>query len=456
MTLQIACAAFFMVVLDTTVVNVALPSIERTLGGGIAGVQWIVDAYTLTFGALVLSAGAVADRTGASVGLGIGVAGFAASSAVCAIAPTLTVLVLARVCQGAAAALMVPSSLALINQAHADPRRRARAISIWAAAGGAAVAAGPIVGGLLTAGPGWRAVFFVNIPIAGVALAGLSFVPRSPTRPARLDVLGQMAATVALAAFTFSLIEGGHAGYDQPFVLAGFGTFMAAATLFVIVERRRPHAAVPVNLLASRSTAGALVVGLALYFGFYGVIFALSLYFQQVLHYGPAHAGLMFVPMTLLITAAALLSGRWSNRTRAFVPMAAGSVGMAIGFFAMAAVHPGSPAWAVALAAVPIGVGSGIAGPAVPIAILAALPRARSGIASGIANALRQVAATIGVAVFGSLLASHHAFAHGMRSACLVAAAALVTAVVVALGSARRYGNPALTPAPSVVTQRAP
>ena len=437
LSLTVACVAFFMVVLDTTVVNVALPAIEHTLGGGVAGAQWVIDAYTLTFGAFVLSGGHVSDRMGASVGLGLGAAGFALSSALCALAPSLGVLVAARAAQGAFAAVMLPSSLALVSQTFTEPRARTRAISIWAAAGGAAVAAGPIVGGLLTHRPGWPAVFLINVPIGGLALLGLRFVPRSTARYARLDVFGQVAAVVALTLFAFALIDGGRVGFDQAPIIAGLALFGVTATALLIRGWRSPHAAIPVRLLATKEAGAALCVGFALYLAFYGVIFTLSLYFQQVLKYGPVQAGVMFVPMTVLLSAATLASGRWTRRTSPFLPMAVGTFGMASGFLALIVIQARSPVWEVAVATIPIGIGSGIAGPGIPVAILAALPADRSGTASGIANALRQVAATVGVGVFGALLAGRAGIAHGMEAACLVAAIALLIGAGVALSCVR-------------------
>jgi MFS transporter, DHA2 family, methylenomycin A resistance protein len=445
--LTVACMAFFMVVLDTTVVNVALPSIEHTLGGGVAGAQWVVDAYTLTFGAFVLSGGHISDRLGASVSLGIGAAGFAVSSALCAIAPSLAVLIAARAAQGAFAAVMLPSSLALVSQTFTEPRARRRAVSIWATAGGAAVAAGPIVGGLLTRGPGWPAVFLINVPIGALALLGLRFVPRSPPRQARLDVFGQVAAVIALTLFAFALIEGGRVGFDQPRIIVGLILFAVAATALVIHGWRSPHAAVPVRLLATKEAGAALCVGFALYFAFYGVIFTLSLYFQQVLNYGPAQAGLMFVPMTVLISVATLASGRWSRATSPFLPMAIGTFAMASGFLALVVIQAHSPVWEVAVATIPIGIGSGIAGPGIPVAILAALPEDRSGTGSGIANALRQVAATTGVGVFGALLAGRAGIAQGMEPACLVAAIALLIGTGAAVSCVCRPPRLAVAPA---------
>lgn len=443
LAVPVACVGFFMVVLDSTVVNIALPSIGRDLGGGISGLQWVVDGYTVTFGALVLSAGHVSDRTGASVSFGRGLAAFGISSAACGLAPTLGVLLVARVCQGASAALMLPASLALVGQAHTEARARGRAIALWAAAGGMAVAAGPVVGGLLTQELGWRSVFFVNVPIAILALSLLVLVPRSPRREARFDIPGQLLAVLALFCLTFGVIEGAHAGFGSPKIVTALATFLLASVIFVHVERRAEEPAVPLKLLASQAAAGTIGAGLALYFSFYGIIFVLSLFFQRVLHDSPAISGLMFVPMTALITLSTMRTSSWSHRHGVWVPVCVGLAIMLGGALALVGIDSQTAWWEIALFTVPVGVGSGIVGPAIPVALLAAIPAEQSGIASGIANALRNVAATLGVAIFGALVVGDGGFNAGVQRVFLVSAGTLALALGMTLVWIRpRTGHP--------------
>ena len=210
-----ALLGFFMLSLDSTAVNVALPGIERTLGGSTAGLQWVIDAYTLMFAALLISAGAISDRVGAKRLYGIGLAAFLASSAACGLAPTLGFLIAGRAVQGSAAAVMLPASLALVRQAYGDPVRRAKAIAVWAVGGTVAMAGGPVAGGALTSGLSWRAIFFLNLPAGLVAVALLARAPRSPLRATPLDPAGQVTAVVALAALTFGVIEGGETGFGR-------------------------------------------------------------------------------------------------------------------------------------------------------------------------------------------------------------------------------------------------
>lgn len=422
LAVMVACMGFFMVVLDSTVVNIALPSVARNLGGGISGLQWVVDGYTVTFGALMLSAGQVSDRIGASISFGRGLGAFGLSSAACGLAPTLGVLLGARVCQGAAGALMLPASLALVGQAHAGSRERGKAIAIWAAAGGTAVAAGPVVGGVLTQAFGWRAVFFVNVPIAVLALALLLVVPRSPRRATRFDLPGQLLAVAALFCLTFGVIEGAHGGFARPQIVISLAGFLLASASFVYVEGRAVEPAVPLKLLTTHVAAGTIGAGLAIYFSFYGIIFVLSLFFQRILHAGPAVSGLMFVPMTALITLSTIRTASWTDRRGAWVPVTIGLLFMLIGALALVAIDAQTPWWEIAVGTVPVGVGAGIAGPAIPAALLAAIPAEQSGIAAGIANALRNVAATLGVAIFGALLAGNGGFDSGVQRVFLVSA----------------------------------
>jgi DHA2 family methylenomycin A resistance protein-like MFS transporter len=440
-TVPVACIGFFMVVLDTTAVNVALPSIDRDLGGGVSGQQWVVDGYTLLFGALVLSAGAMSDRIGARRAFGWGLALFALSSVACGVAPSLGLLIAGRVLQGAAAALMLPSSLALVGQAHADPRAHARAVSIWAAAGGAAVAAGPIVGGLATDMIGWRAVFFVNVPIAALGLAALTLIPDSPTRPAPLDVIGQVTAALALAGLTFGLIEGGRLGYDDSLVQAAFVVFVVSTLLFVVAELRLPEPAVPLRLLSGRAATGTIFVGAAISFSIYGAIFTLSLYFQDVLGHSPVVTGFMFIPMTAVMPIATMATNTWRHGTDVWVPLTVGLALMVPGVLGLAFIDADTPTWQIALCTLPFGAGSGIAGPSVFVAIMASLPPERAGIASGVANANRQMAATLGVAIFGALLARESDLVPGMQVAFLVAAAALALGLVLSVAWVRPRGT---------------
>src|SRR6266516_1849661 len=243
-TLAAAVLGFFVVTLDATVVNVALPSVRADFGGGISGLQWVAAGYTLMFAALLLSAGAMADRIGARRAVGAGGAGFVLASAACGLAPGLGVLVAARLVQGAAAAVMMPSSMALIGQAFPDPARRARAVAMWAMGGAIASSAGPVTGGLLTLAS-WRLIFFINVPAGAAALVLLARTAPSPRRPAPFDWAGQVTAVLAMGGLTYGAIEAGTAGLTAPRVLAAFAVAVAGLAVFLASQARGAHPMAP-------------------------------------------------------------------------------------------------------------------------------------------------------------------------------------------------------------------
>jgi DHA2 family methylenomycin A resistance protein-like MFS transporter len=384
----------------------------------------VVDGYTLAFAALMLSTGALSDRIGASRAYTAGLAVFTAASMACGMAPGLGVLVAARVVQGVAAAVMLPASLSLLRQAYPDAVKRARAIAVWTAGGAAAVAAGPVVGGVLTTAWSWRAIFFVNLPAGLAALALLSRTPRSPRQPAPLDLPGQLTAVIALAALAFGVIEGGADGLGALVVAA------LAMAAFLVVEARHPHPMVPLGLFRTRAIPVTLAAGFALNAAFYGTVFVLSLFFQQMRGQSALTAGLMFVPMTALIAVVNLGSGRLTARYGARPPLAAGQFLMAAGLLLLLAVGTDGPAPLLAALLIPVGLGGALAAPPLTTALLDAVPGERTGLAAGILNAARQIGGGLSVAVFGALVADRAAFLPGMRTSLLLAAGLLsVTAV---------------------------
>lgn len=337
LTLTAALLGFALITLDASVVNVALPSIGTALGGGMSGLQWVVDAYTLSFAALMLSTGAFADRAGASRAYAIGITVFTLASAACGLAPNLPTLIGARVLQGVAAAVVLPASLSLVRQAYAEPAKRARAVATWAAGGSVAVALGPVAGGALTTVWDWRGIFFINLPLGAVALVLLVRAPRSERRPAPLDLLGQLTAAVALTAVTFAVIEGGGTGVVALLVAAVSGA------VFVRVELRQAHPVVPLGLFRSRTVSVAVAAGAACSVAFYGVIFLFSLFFQQVQGRSSLYAGLMFLPMTGLIPVTNVVAGKLAARYGARLPMLVGQLLAALGALVLLYVDAGTP-----------------------------------------------------------------------------------------------------------------
>jgi MFS transporter, DHA2 family, methylenomycin A resistance protein len=433
-----AMLGFFMMSLDVTAVNVALPGIGRDLGGATAGQQWVVDGYTLMLAALLISAGAISDRAGANRVFATGLAAFIAASAACGVAPALPVLIAARAVQGSAAAVMLPASLALVRQAFPDPARRTQAVAQWTAGGAVAIAAGPLVGGALTTAAGWRAIFFINLPVGLAALAVLARVPASPRRSVPLDLAGQVTASVALAALTSGVIEGGVRGFGAPVPMACLLLSAAAATAFLIAETRVTCPMVPLRLFQSRTVTVCVLIGFAVNGAYYGVAFVLSLYFQRVLGQSAAATGVLFLPMTALLAGANLMSARVSGRAGPKLPIVVGQLGSALGLVALAVATAGPDRLVAAVALIPVGVGLGFALPSLTVMLLDAIPAEQAGLAAGMLNSSRQAGGTLAVAVFGALIANRASFASGMRDSMLAAAVLLLITTAAAVALPRR------------------
>ncbi|MGW2837580.1 MFS transporter [Streptomyces sp. NPDC001493] len=421
---------FGLITLDATVMNVALPTMGAELGGGMSGLQWVVDAYTVAFAALLLSTGAFSDRIGATRAYLLGIAMFTLASAACGLAPNLPTLIGFRTVQGMAAAVVLPTTLSLVRQAYTDPARRARAVGMWAAGGTTAAALGPVVGGALTASLDWRAVFFINLPL-GVLTWGLMIrAPRSGPRPARLDPAGQISAVLALAGVAFAVIESGAPAWWA------LGVAVAALGVFLRVESRHPQPVVPLGLFRERTVAVAVASGSVISVSFYGMLFVFGLYFQQVRGQSPLATGLMFLPMTGLLLAMNLVSGRVSNRYGPRVPMLTGQLTSCAGMLLLLFVGPRTPPVLTALMLLPIAVGAGLALPALTAAMMEEVPAERAGVAAGVLNAARQVAIALSVATFGALLSD--GFEAGMRASLLISAALLAAT---AFSTARFFGR---------------
>ncbi|WP_372663098.1 MFS transporter [Amycolatopsis kentuckyensis] len=371
---------YFLVMLDTTIVTVALPSMSPSL----AEQQWISNGYTLTFAAFLLTAGAWSDRFGARRVFFTGLLSFAALSLLSAVSPSPAVLIALRALLGVAGALLVPSSLSLIASAYPTPAARAKAMGVWAAVSGTGLVAGPLLGGVLTQAFGWRAIFLVNVPVALVALALSRSAPPTPPKPGRVGWAGQISAVVALSTLTYALVES---------VFWVLMVSLAAAAVFV-VSQRRPDAMLPVSLLSRNLLAGAIVN-----FALSGVLFVLSLYFQQSRGYSPSAAGLAFLPLTIPTAFNPIFTGRVVARIGSRVPAVSGFLLMASGAL-LQAFFPALSVVALAM----LGFGVSLAIPSLLTAVVGSAPRELAGIAGGALNASRQTGAVLGVAVLGALL----------------------------------------------------
>jgi DHA2 family methylenomycin A resistance protein-like MFS transporter len=431
-SLAVALLGFFVVTLDALVVSVALPTIGGDLGGGITGLQWVVDGYTLLFAALLLSAGALADRFGARQVLGAGLVLFVGASAACGLAPTLGVLVAARLAQGAGAAVVMPSSLALIRGAYRDAGERARAIAVWSLGGAVASAAGPVVGGLLIL-LSWRTIFFINLPVGAVALYLLLGVARSPRRPAPFDWVGQVTAVLGMGGLTYGLIEGGAEGFAEPTVLGALVVGVLALVVFFVAEARAAHPMVPLGLFHSRPVAVSVAGGAAFSVGFYGLVFLLSLYFQQVRGLTAAETGLAFIPTTGITGVLTLVAPRIAARFGPRVPTAAGQLLQAAGLLGLCVTVVWAPVWVVSAVTVLIGLGASLAVPTLTALLVASVPAERAGTASGVLNTCRQVGGALAVAAFGALVADPATFLPGLQASLAIAALLLLATAAASL-----------------------
>ncbi|MFI6877623.1 MFS transporter [Streptomyces sp. NPDC050400] len=430
-----ALLGFTVITIDVSAVNIALPGIQESLHGGMTGVQWVVDAYTLMFAGLMLSAGALADRAGARRAYAWGVGLFTLASLACALAPGIGALIAARLLQGGAAAVVMPASLSLIRQAYEDARHRARAIALWTVGGSVAMAAGPVLGGVLTETVGWRAVFFLNLPVGAAILLLLVRVAPSPRRPAPLDVPGQITAVLALAGLAFAVIEGGHAGWTSVPVLGSLAVSVAAAVGFWLAEKHHRAPMVPLEMLRGRTVSVSLAVGFAVNLAFYGLVFLLGLYLQQARGMSALTAGLVFVPLAAIITTTNLVSPRMAERIGRRPVVVIGQLVLALAMFVLLPLDTGTPLWLVIVLLVPTGLGGAFAVPALTAMLMDAVPGPRAGTASGLLNALRQTGGALAVALFGALVSDGSAASFsltGMRVSLVVAGALLCATALLA------------------------
>src|SRR5437660_936754 len=409
LVLASACIGYFMAVLDSTVVNVALPDMARSLGTGIAGMQWVVDGYALLFASLLLTAGALGDRLGNRGTFVAGLALFTLASLLCGIAPNLGTLIAFRALQGVGAAVQVPAALALLRHAYHDPAERAQAIGIWAAATGLAVAAGPVVGGILTHAWTWRSVFLVNLPVGvlGILLTLRHVPPVPPHHDGELDIKAQVLGIVALGALTFGLIQGGVWGWSSAPVILALLVAIASGVLFYRGERSAEHPMLPPALFRDLTFSAANAVGAILSFGFYGELFLMSLFFQQVQHRSPLATGLALLPQTAVISLMNFVSGQITARRGARLPMVVGLGIGGSGLVGLALVSATAPLASAVGPMLAMGVGASLAMPAMTHAAIDHTPKERAGIGSAVLNASRQVGGVIGIALLGALISSH-------------------------------------------------
>jgi EmrB/QacA subfamily drug resistance transporter len=443
-TLAAVSFGLFMIMLDNTIVNVALPTIQSSLDLKISELEWVVTGYALTFGALMLTGGKLADLYGRRRIFVVGLVVFTGSSLACGLADGATMLIAARVVQGVGAALMNPATLSIIV-ATFPPRQRGTAIGVWAGVSALALAIGPLVGGIITERISWSWIFFINVPVGvlGVAAAYL-FIDesRDTSEEQRPDVPGLVTSTVGLFALSYGLIEANEYGWTSGRILAAFALAAVSLVAFVLLERHQRLPMLELDLFRNRSFAGANAVMLLLGLAMFGVFFYVSLYVQQVLGYSAIQAGASFLPWTILIIVLAPQAGRLSDRfgPRPFV---AGGLILLTGsllIFSRLGLHESF--WALLPAMLLGGVGMGSAMAPVTAAAMQSVRPDKAGVGSAVLNSMRQVGGSLGIAIMGAIVAASTspgrrdpvAFLHGFHHALETAAGiALLGALIAAL-----------------------
>ncbi len=446
-TLAAVSFGLFMIMLDNTVVNVALPSIQRDLGTDLSSLQWIVTGYALTFAALMLIGGKVADAYGRRLIFVVGIAVFTAASLWCGLAGSGDELITARVFQGAGAALMNPATLSIIA-ATFPPRERGTAIGIWAGVSALALAIGPLVGGLITEHLDWSWIFFVNIPVGIVAIAAsFLFIDESRDEThVRLDLPGLATSAIALFTLTYALIEANTYGWTSPRIVGAFAVAGASMLAFVLLERYQRAPMLPLELFRSRTYAGANMVMLLVALAMFGVFFFLSLYMQNVLGYSAVQTGAAFLPMTILIILIAPVAGRASDRFGSRGLMTAGMVLIAIQLVYFSRLGVDASFWNLLPAFLVGGVGMALTMTPSAAAATRSVSVDKAGVGAAVLNASRQVGGSLGIALIGAIMAieaggerTPEAFVDGLQTGLLVASGIAAVGAVVAFAMVRPH-----------------
>ena len=450
-TLAAVGFGLFMIMLDNTVVNVALPTIQRDLGAQLSELEWIVTAYALTFAALLLTGGKLADLLGRRLIFVAGLAVFASASLACALAPSAGFLIAARAVQGVGGALLNPASLSIVA-ATFPPRERGMAIGIWAGVSASALAVGPLVGGLLTEHVGWSSIFFVNVPIGAVAIVASMLLideSRDTSDVQRLDPLGLLTSGLGLFALTYALIEGNSHGWSSDRIVGAFTLAVLALAAFVVLELRQRHPMLDLGLFRNTTFLGANIVFLLVVLAMFGVLFFVSLYLQNVLGYSPVKAGAAFLPMTLAIVLVAPLAGRLSDRMGSRWLITGGLLLVATQLFYLSRLGTEESYWSLVPAMLMGGIGMAAAMPSATAAALSGISVEKAGVGSAVVNTSRQLGGSLGIALMGAIVAhevggrlSPDTFVHGLSVALVVAGVIALAGAATAVALIRSHAVP--------------
>jgi len=443
--------ATLMTYLDNNVVNVALPSIQRDLHLGISGLEWIASAYILVFAGLLLVGGRLADVFGMRFAFFAGLGIFTAASLTAGLAGSQEWLIAARAAQGVGAALLTPTTLALLPRLFPDARERATAVGIWGGVGALALAIGPLTGGYLSQHVSWGWIFLINVPLGIVtAVIAASSIPAGRGSRRRLDLPGLVTSALAMFALTYALIEGEPKGWTSAGILGAFAVAAVSAGAFLVVERRSADPMVDLSVFRNRAFSGGLVSMGLWAFGVFGIYFFTAIYLQNALGFSPTAAGAGFVPMALVIAAVATIAPRIEARFGAGPTVAVGLGLMAVAIGAISTVGQGSTYADLLPWFLLYGLGGGLLIPLTNV-VISVLPSARAGVASGMLNVSREVFGLLGITILGAILSARqnavtgpalHRFLEGYQFALVVAAALVAVGIPVSLLTLGRRSQP--------------
>jgi EmrB/QacA subfamily drug resistance transporter len=436
------CLSVFMAGLDTTIVNVALPSIQGAMHASVSGLQWTIDAYTLMIACLLMLSGSLADRFGRRRVFQVGLALFSLGSLACSLAPSLGWLIAFRGLQAVGGSMLNPVAMSILAATFTDRAGRAKAIGLWGSVAGLSLASGPVLGGLLVSGIGWRSVFWINIPV-GLAAIALTrrFVPESRAGHARrLDPPGQLAVIVLLGCLTAGIIEGPRNGWGSVPIAVLFAVAVLAAVALAVIEPRRREPLADMRYFRSAPFSGAALIGVVALATLGGFLFLNTLYLQDVRGYSALHAGLLTIPMAMMLGALSVVSGRLvARRGPRFSLVASGGL-IAVGAVLLAFQTARTPVWYLIVAYLVYGAGAGLVSAPITNTALSGMPRDQAGVAGAIASTCRQAGAAAGVAVTGAIIASSSAgFVRASHAAWAVVAGCGVTVILLGIISTGRW-----------------
>ncbi|GHF79083.1 DHA2 family efflux MFS transporter permease subunit [Amycolatopsis bartoniae] len=408
LVLAICCLSLFVVSMDNTIVNLALPSIQHDFATGVSSLQWTVDAYSLVLASLLMLSGSTADRLGRRRTFQTGLAVFTIGSLLCSLAPNVGLLVVFRMVQAVGGSMLNPVAMSIVTNTFTDPRERARAIGVWGGVFGISMALGPVVGGALVDAVGWRSIFWINVPIGVVAfvLAAL-FVPESrAARARRVDPVGQLLVFVILGSLTYGIIEAPHAGWGSAQTIGCFVLAAAAVLCLVPYEKRRAEPLIDPRFFTSAPFSGATVIAISGFACMGGFLFLNAIYLQTVRGYSPLHAGLLTLPTAAMILVLAPVSGRIVGSRGARVPLVAGGAGIFVSGLLLTTLTAHSPLLLLVVTYLVFGIGFGMVNPPITNAAVSGMPREQAGVAAAVASTSRVVGGALGVAVLGAVVTS--------------------------------------------------